>query len=438
MSKEERNWHPRFVEYMEFIANHPNYKGLPIERKANGELSWIATAQSIIGQQRKCWAVEKADQLGIPNVPGMYAKVMLEIHPTQNKICQVCGEEMSLYYMYPNKWLVVALKKQYGYDFTQTDSIDVIVRELINDGVREKDVKEFFIYKFKIDSASSNIEIDGLIKLCEQKCRLGGSSLLGPGAMSNFPDRYDGFHTYNRCCRAEQDKGRSKDNMKTYTKDRRAYELWSDGNIHAANKFMGSSFFEDTSADHIGPISLGFVHDPRYLRPMSKGENSSKRDRLLFEDIEEIISVFNSTNVYPMSMCSAKIWEYIKNNYACNKDKIEYYRLALKQNMANYMEVLWEIVHSCEKSGIDFLIKILLEPKFECFEHSYGFNEIGEIINQSPRRITDSTRKEVDRFIRIAFQAIEDFHEKENRNVKTTLDSSDKLLLKDICYFINT
>ena len=32
---------------------------------------------------------------------------------------------------------------------------------------------------------------------------------LSPGAMSNPPDRLDGFHTYNLCCRSKQDTGRS-------------------------------------------------------------------------------------------------------------------------------------------------------------------------------------------------------------------------------------
>lgn len=144
-------------------------------------------------------------------------------------------------------------------------------------------------------------EKDDIIDALEYACRKGNKKCLGPGAMSNFPDRYDGFHTYNRCCRATQDKGRSKENLKSYTKDRRAYEYWSDGNIHAANQFMGSSFFDGISADHIGPISLGFVHDPRYLQPMSSGDNSSKRDRLQVVDIERIIETEQRTGVYPMS-----------------------------------------------------------------------------------------------------------------------------------------
>src|SRR3989344_5621096 len=28
---------------------------------------------------------------------------------------------------------------------------------------------------------------------------------MSPGAMSNAPDRLDGYHTYNLCCRAKQD-----------------------------------------------------------------------------------------------------------------------------------------------------------------------------------------------------------------------------------------
>src|SRR5690606_11799863 len=38
---------------------------------------------------------------------------------------------------------------------------------------------------------------------------------LSPGAMSNAPDRLDGFHTYNLCCRQSQDTGRIAANLKT-------------------------------------------------------------------------------------------------------------------------------------------------------------------------------------------------------------------------------
>src|SRR3989344_1701512 len=47
---------------------------------------------------------------------------------------------------------------------------------------------------------------------------------LSAGAMSNAPDRLDGYHTYNLCCRSKQDTGRHKSNLARYGEDRRAYE----------------------------------------------------------------------------------------------------------------------------------------------------------------------------------------------------------------------
>ena len=337
MAREERKWNNRFLAYMDMIVNHPNYQGLPIKKKADGSLAWIATAKSKIGKERIEWCLKKADTLGIARRAGVYADVMLAIHPTKWKVCQTCGKEMSLYYHYPNANFVKAINKTFNKDFTDCDHIADIWDNLINSGFQKTTIAKFLITKgdLKLDPtiASKREIIDAL----EYTCRKGNKKLLGPGAMSNFPDRFDGFHTYNRCCRSSQDKGRSKENLKSYTRDRRAYEYWSDGNIHAANQFMGSSFFNGISADHIGPISLGFIHDPRYLQPMSSGDNSAKRDRLQIKDIETIIATYNHTNVYPMSWYSKLIWEYILKNYKNHSSIVStIYRDALKQNMANF------------------------------------------------------------------------------------------------------
>ena len=86
----ERNWHPNFIKYMDFIINHPNYKGLPIKQSENS-YGWIAPAKGEIGKQRKEWANKKAQELGIKIEPGCYQKVMYTIHPTKIKACQICG-----------------------------------------------------------------------------------------------------------------------------------------------------------------------------------------------------------------------------------------------------------------------------------------------------------------------------------------------------------
>ena len=434
MAREKRKWHPLFLKYMEEIIKDPHYEGLPIEKKRDGTYGWIVFSDYEIGRKRAEWCARKADELGIEKKPGFYAEVMREIHPTKWKVCQTCGEIMSIYYHYPNMNFLNAINREFHSDFTDCDYIYDIWDELVESGVDEEEVARFFIRKGKLDLDAKTASKSDIIETLEKLCRKGNKKLLGPGAMSNFPDRFDGFHTYNRCCRANQDTGRSKENLKSYSKDRRAYEYWSDGNIHAANKFMCSDYFDGTSADHIGPISLGFVHDPRYLQPMPSGDNSSKRDRLSVEDIEKIIEVEKRTGVYPMSWYSKLIWEYIRKNYRQHPELVATkYRDALKQNMSNFMFVLFTILDRCGEKGKAFLKKAFLEPKYDCFNYSYCFNERGEIVSKTPRRFTGRMNDEEKRYHRTAIDAAYDYQEKDNRNNNYYLVPSEQQLLLKIC-----
>ena len=438
MAKEERQWHPNFLEYMKMIANHPNYQGLRIDKKEDGSYKWIVTAKSEAGQARIKWCKDKAAQLGIPIRPGVYADVMLAIHPTKWTVCQICGRKMSLYYHYPNAHFLKSLNKTFGTNFTECDHISDIWDAICKNKYSTLAFSAFLIQKGELNLDPYKATKEEIINKLEFACRKKGKKCLGPGAMSDFPDRADGFHTYNRCCRATQDTGRSKENMKSYTKDRRAYEYWSDGNIHAANQFMGSAFFKGTTADHIGPISLGFVHDPRYLQPMPGGDNSSKRDRLQLIDIEKIIKTEARTNVYPMSWYSKRIWEYIKAHYAENQEKIAGpYRDALKQNMANFMYVLWAILTKCPQYGEAFLVESFLKPNVGYFDYSYQFNDRGDIIKTLPRHNTERNRNEKARYCRIAIDAVYDYNDKENRNTAPDLTTSEHDCLHQICWKIN-
>lgn len=439
MAHEEKTWHPKFLKYMDTIISHPNYRGLAIAKKPDGSYTWLAPAESEIGRRRIEWAKNKAKQLNIPEGAGMYADVMLAVHPTKKKICQICGREMSLYYHYPNASFLRGLNSRFGSSYTSCDYIGVIWDDLINNDVDECEIAEFLITKGNLDLNPATAKKADVIRKLELACRKGNKKCLGPGAMSNFPDRFDGFHSYNRCCRSTQDKGRSSDNMKSYTRDRRAYEYWSDGNIQAANKFMGSQFFKGISADHIGPISLGFVHDPRYLQRMRSGDNSSKRDRLLLEDIEKIIEVEARTGVYPMSWYSKDIWEYIRQNYENNESKIgTVYRDALKQNMADFMYVLFVVLERCNKKGEHILCDAFLKSKYKYFNYNYEFNELGEIIKQIPRHFTGRSSEELERYKRIAINAVYGYQDKTNRNLKHSLTASEHWELDKICEAINS
>ena len=433
MERVKRNYHPDFVEYMKSIVSNENYYGLPITEKSDGSLTWVTPTNSSIGKARKSWAENKAQQLGFEIRPGVYAEVMRIIHPTKIHVCQICGSKMSIFYCYPSVNLLKSIRKKFNIEFTECDHISDIWDILVEDCAEEDEVINFMIEKFSISDMVEKNKTE-IIIASELACRSGNKSLLSPGVMSNFPDRFDGFHSYNRCCRATEDRGRSKDNLRTYTKDRRAFEYWSDGNIHAANMFMGSVFFEGVSADHIGAISLGFVHDPRYLRPMPVGENSTKRDRLQTEDIENILYIEARTHVYPMSWYSSKIWEFIKTHYMAAPDKVStIYRDGLKQIFTDYMFILHTILTKCDAAGERFLLRSFIEPKQDYFMHSYEFNEMGEIIMETPRHFTERSRNEIERFRRIAFEAVRDYSEKDNRHKVPDLSESELSSLSSIC-----
>lgn len=435
MAQNEKIWHPNFVEYMRFIIKHPNYKGLPIEFRSDNTPKWLATAQSDVGRQRIKWADNRATQLSIPLGSGVYAKVMYAIHPTKMKVCQICGKPMSVSFIYPNVNFAKAVIRQFEIEIDIYDSIYDLWDKVIKNGQTPADLIELINKKFGT-SFSSSVEKDEVLAKCEGLCRVDGKSHLGPGAMSDFPDRFDGFHSYNRCHRATEDKGRSKENMKTYTRDRRAYEYWSDGNIQAANQFMGSRYFHGVSADHIGPISLGFVHDSHYLRPMTGSDNSAKRDRLTKDIIEDVLAIRKQTGVYPMSWYSSKIWDFIVKSYNGNEAKISSeYRNLLKQNMSNYMYILQEILR-IKHVGKAFLIRTFILPKRTDFLYTYEFDNLGNIASKNIRNITGRASGEFDRFARIAIAAVVDYNDKDNRNISHSLTISEKIALANLVILI--
>ena len=430
----KRNCSPKFVEYMDFIINHPNYKDLAIS-KTDDSYGWVTTKKSDIGKRRLKWANEKAKKLNIKQEPGYLRKVMFEVHPTKMKVCQICGKTLSLDYIYLNKSFINSLNKKFNHNFNELNSIYDVVHILQKNNVNEELIKKYFISLFKLNNNCSN-SMDVIIKECIKKCSDGFSKYLGPGAMSNFPDRFDGFHSYNRCCRSKEDTGRFKENLSTYNKDRRAYEYWSDGNIFAANKFMKSSFFKGTSADHVGPISLGFIHDSRQLRKLNKRDNSAKRDRLQYSDIIELEKIENINNICVINWYSDLIWEFIKKNLDKSSD-LELFRKMLKINLQYYMELLWNIIDKCNDKGIDFLTRKFLEPKYRDFKFDYEFNNLGQIINKYPKHETDASHKEFDRFVRISFESVNEFHKKENRKSNIKFNSKQMIAINSICEMIN-
>lgn len=410
MARVQRNTHPIFENYQKSIVEHPNYEGIPFKEDKNGNAVWLAPAKSAIGSKRIDWLDSQRSKLEIPMEDGWRAKTALAIHPKKEKPCQVCGRILSLEYVYPNSGFIKKMEKE-GYELGYLEDIRIRIKE-----EKENSNKEFFKILSKLFGTDLNID-DDLSSLINKVINIGASKkYLGPGAMSNFPDRLDGFHSYNRCCRATQDKGRSNSNLNRYGQDRRAYENWSDGNWKAADRLMREFNKHDVSADHIGPISLGFRHDPHF-QPMSISEQATKNNRMTYCDVQKLIAYENNHGPV-ISWHSKYAWNQLKNTIMNDEDAKEA-SMILRRNMHFILIILANIYQKCN-NGKEFLYnKVLVNQlSFAYADYTFeGFNpETGEYQKMN---VIPKGRKEYEnnanRYVRKAFEALENYTSKENR-----------------------
>ena len=298
--------------YEAFIMAHPHYDFLPKEQKQN----WVCVSDKGKNPRKPFWDIKQKELIDSGQIPkeSKPADVARFIHPTKKHTCGKCEMECSIYYEYPNantwKWLKTA------FDYAKNDATKYLTIFEIYQALTvttEKDFEEYF-----------GMSMADLEAQCKSDNYSG--SKLSPGVMSNAPDRLDGFHCYNSLCgcRPRHDKGRSPENMKSYTRDRRAYELLSDGNCLLANCLMGKlntvtavcficGKSNPMTADHIGPISLGFIHDPVNFQACCKQCNSSKNNRITAKDVATLKSL-EEKGTCIMSWWAKDAWEMNKNN----------------------------------------------------------------------------------------------------------------------------
>lgn len=237
---------------------------------------------------------------------------------------------------------------------------------------------------------------------------------LSPGAMSNAPDRLDGYHSYNLCCRSESDRGRHKSNLLRYGEDRRAYENWSDGDWKAASWLMKEFQKHGVSADHLGPISLGFRHRPSF-RPLSKAANSARNNRMTLGDVKVLIEEEKNQEV--ISEHSRALWDLIKFRVYTESDALLVSKL-MRENM-HYVLSIFSVIAA--KGYKNFLIRNFLHPEYANF--SIKFNEFDPNTGYYREMIKAEGNKKqyknnADRYIRISFESLLKYSSKTNRNLK--------------------
>ena len=413
LTKDILNSHPNGLRYQEYIANHLNYKGMPLKRKNDGTIKWVATIKTKDGKERVEFWEQKRQELGIESnhvlEPGFRQKVAFANHPTKIHICLFSGSELYIDYRYPSPNRIDLLNKDYDQDLKY---YDLDVYEIANllfdvDGCKR------FCNIFKINKEFNNV--DELLEILKKHyVDVEYSPFVSPGAMSNSPDRFDGYHSYNNDVRSITDTGRYKDNLKKYTQDRRVYEMWSGGNWKMADRLYATFVKNGVSPDHIGPMSLGFAHRPKF-QPMTVSENSAKGNRMTYSDVQILIDdEKNGSEV--ITWHSKYIWDKLKSKVNNDTDALKLSGL-MRKNL-HHVLIVFSMIN--EKGHSKFLEQFL-NPDFSYFDYEFkGFDpETGEYEEVLSKKLEGQNQKNnVDRYFRIAFEKLVEYADKDNRRNK--------------------
>jgi len=239
--------HPKGIKYQEDIVAHPNFKGMPYERNAQGNISWMTTIKTKQGQERIKFWVEKMKHYGLDNHgimdAGIRQKVAFLNHPTKQHVCLFTGNSLFIDYRYPAPSRIDLINKEYDESFKYYD-LDIIELAKVLYNV---DACKMFCEVFNVIIEFKSV--DDLCKYLTQEYIVKEKrGYVSPGTMSNSPDRLDGYHSYNSDVRDVCDTGRRKENLKRYTQDRRVYEKWSDGDWKKADRLYSEFVKHGVSA----------------------------------------------------------------------------------------------------------------------------------------------------------------------------------------------
>lgn len=432
---------PAFLEYVKFIANHATYAGMPDAFLENGEVQWETPSNRTGGKfkdshlKRLNWWRKKALSIGIDPTNGdkWISRTAKTIHPTKEKPCKNCGRVLDIRYVYPSGHLAARIASLPYYD----ESFPLDPNEKVTDLVAR--LVEQFGSKVFADLpklfAASGVTIPSIPAaldawttwLLETYAPLEPKT-LSPGVMSNAPDRFDGFHSFNRCCRAKADKGRSPENLQSYTTDRRVFEYWVDGDWVAADRLMGlirsdaalkkeacfNGHGGPCSADHIGPISLGFAHRPEF-RLLCGACNSAKNNRMPLRDVVHLREVESEGEKVASWYCQ-HLWDLRKASVTSEETAGRLSKL-LRDNRHTVMFTLDRFARA---GHFAFLASFLgleyadTDPTFKGLRVEEHVTVFDSVVPGS--RVTKYSVEQKARRFRVAFAALHDYINKPSRN----------------------
>ena len=264
-------------------------------------------------------------------------------------------------------------------------------------------------------------------------------NLLSPGAMSNAPDRFDGFHSFNLCCRSKADTGRNASNLRSYITDRRVFEYWSDGDWIAADRLMGiinvdfskcpsaDGGYGPSTADHIGPLSLGFMHRPEF-RLLTKAANSAKNNRMSYADVLHLRKR-ESEGENVITWYAKPLWDLRKKDVVDGETSLRLSKL-LRDNQRNAIRLLHEFLNHGYFTFLASLLNLSYADyaviEFENL-HINDYLTCFDRIYKLPRDTKYASEQKARR-LRISFDALVNYGVKGNRHafniVNADIDSA--------------
>jgi Alw26I/Eco31I/Esp3I family type II restriction endonuclease len=440
------NPHEKYLRYIEFIANHLAYKGMPNAIDPSGKINWQVSSGETTSfnkyyDARGRWWIEKADQLGIPGTGKSKARFSITarlVHPTKLRPCYICGEVWNVGYMYLNaklakRWNKITKSLEFHKNHSIIDASNLF-QKLAGESALTAELKHLFPERVEHSPLPSVRQLflnSGHIK----------TTWLSPGFMANPPDRFDGFHDYGLCCRSTKDPGRSKENLQSYIHDRRAFEWWAEGDWLAADRLFNQAgagkcsicgkHQEKISPDHVGPLACGFKHIP-FFEPLCNECNSSKNRRFTFNDVKRLVRYETGNSESAASWQVRSLWDASKAEITSDEGA-----LLLSNLMRSLQDYYLRTLHTLFENGLSFLLVSFLSPKNAYYDVVFQGLNSSTLQYESYEKTaheTKSRRSLAARSVRIAFEELVNYagKELEDRKLKKVYNVAWEQELRDI------
>lgn len=441
--------HPKYVEYMQAIVEHPNFSGMPNAVSAEGRINWQVSSGKTTSfykdyLARKEWWTQKVKALGLSENgtdKGLFTVAARLINPTGYRPCRLCGREMNVGYFYLNHNFSKKLEKDFpGLSFEKSSSISEAIETIQSSPVSSLLSGKFDRY---FPERSDHFATYGITERAFEASNHLKTTKLSPGYMGNPPDRLDGFHDYCLNCRKKNDPGRHDENMRTYNRDRRAFVWWAQGNWALADKLYNSAgpgrcafdgcteYLDKVSPDHVGPLACGFKQLPLFV-PSCPRHNSAKNRRFLYSDVVKLLEYEKKTRSSVASWQVRAHWDAFKNKISSDNQA-----LALSNSMRSLQDMYFRVLHDLLELQKDRFLATLLHPEYAIFDYTFQKLDTGSLTFESfteTENLSELRLLQRVRVLRVAFDSLKDYTQKtEDRRKMVRSDYSDNIVLIKEC-----